>query len=103
MGLSPSRVISWDLPYHVSGELNPWRQGLCIHGKAIFPCWQFYLVRCLAKAAVVRAITHGLLTWKDALDLYGLSDEELQAWHAAVERHGEVALKATTIRRYRQP
>lgn len=55
------------------------------------------------KAAVVRAITHGLITWKDALDIYDLSDEELQTWHAAVERHGEAALKATTIQRYRQP
>ena len=55
------------------------------------------------KAAVVRAITHGLLTWKDALEVYELSDEELRTWHAAVERYGEVALKATTIQRYRQP
>lgn len=55
------------------------------------------------KAAVVRAITHGLITWKDALDIYDLSDEELQNWHAAVEQYGEAALKATTIQRYRQP
>ncbi len=55
------------------------------------------------KASVVRAIMHGLITWKDALEIYDLSDEELQAWHAAVEQHGEVALKATTIQRYRQP
>lgn len=55
------------------------------------------------KAAVVRAIKHGLITWKEATDVYELSDEELQNWHAAVEQHGEVALKATTIQRYRQP
>lgn len=55
------------------------------------------------KAAVVRAIRHGLISWKDALEIYDLSEEELEAWHAAVERHGEVALKATTIQRYRQP
>jgi len=55
------------------------------------------------KASVVRAITHGLITWKEALDVYQLSEEELQAWHAAVEQHGEAALKATTIQRYRQP
>ena len=53
------------------------------------------------KAAVVRAITYGLITWKDALEIYDLSEEELQNWHAAVERYGEVALKATTIQRYR--
>ena len=55
------------------------------------------------KAAVVRAITYGLIAWKDALEIYDLSEEELQNWHAAVERYGEVALKATTIQRYRQP
>ncbi|MEM7719007.1 MAG: DUF1153 domain-containing protein [Pseudomonadota bacterium] len=55
------------------------------------------------KAAVVKAISHGLITWKDALDIYDLSEEELQTWHAAVEQHGEAALKATTIQRYRQP
>lgn len=55
------------------------------------------------KAAVVRAITYGLITWKDALEIYDLSEEELQNWHAAVERYGEAALKATTIQRYRQP
>ena len=54
-------------------------------------------------AAVVRAITYGLITWKDALDIYDLSDEELQNWHVAVERYGETALNATTIQRYRQP
>ncbi len=55
------------------------------------------------KAAVVRAITHGLITREEALERYSLSDEELEAWHAAVEQHGESALKATMIQRYRQP
>jgi hypothetical protein len=55
------------------------------------------------KAAVVRAIRHGLINRAEALDLYDLSEEELDAWHVAVEQHGEVALKATTIQRYRQP
>ncbi len=55
------------------------------------------------KAAVVRAIKYGLISWDDALEVYELSDEELQLWHAAVEQHGEAALKATAIQRYRQP
>lgn len=55
------------------------------------------------KAAVVRAIDAGLIGRNDALELYSLSGEELDAWHAAVELHGEVALKATSIQRYRQP
>ncbi|MCV6594794.1 MAG: DUF1153 domain-containing protein [Silicimonas sp.] len=55
------------------------------------------------KASVVRAIEHKLISREEALDLYELSEEELDAWHVAVERHGERALKATTIQRYRQP
>lgn len=55
------------------------------------------------KAAVVRAIRHGLIERAEALELYHLSEEELDAWHVAVEQHGEAALKATTIQRYRQP
>ena len=55
------------------------------------------------KAAVVRAIEYGLISREDALKDYALSEEELDTWHAAVEQHGEAALKATTIQRYRQP
>lgn len=54
------------------------------------------------KAAVVRAIEGGLITREEAIDCYGLSEEELSAWHAAVEQHGEAALKATSVQRYRQ-
>jgi len=53
------------------------------------------------KAAVVKAIAHGLLGAEDAMKLYGLSEEELESWHVAVEQHGEAALKTTTIQRYR--
>jgi hypothetical protein len=55
------------------------------------------------KAAVVRAISAELITREEALKTYELSEEELDAWHVAVEQHGENALKATTIQRYRQP
>jgi hypothetical protein len=55
------------------------------------------------KAAVVRAVRHGLVPRAEVLDRYGISDEELEAWMAAVDRHGEGALKATAVRRYRQP
>lgn len=54
------------------------------------------------KAAVVRAVTHGLLAREDALETYGLSDEEFTEWEQAVARHGEAALKATSLQRYRQ-
>ena len=55
------------------------------------------------KAAVVRAVAGGLITRENALEIYGLSDEEFEAWHALVAEHGARALKATQIQRYRQP
>lgn len=55
------------------------------------------------KAAVVRGVTHGLITRAEALETYGLSEEELDSWHRAVERHGESALKATAVQKYRRP
>ena len=55
------------------------------------------------KAAVVRAVSSGLIQRKEALERYALSDEEFSEWETAVDQHGEDALKATTIQRYRQP
>ncbi len=55
------------------------------------------------KAAVVRAVQHGLLSVDSALEMYGLSDEELEHWCTMAERHGELALKATLLPLYRQP
>jgi len=55
------------------------------------------------KAAVVRAVTAGLITRNEALERYALSDEEFAEWETAVDQHGEAALKATALQRYRQP
>ncbi len=55
------------------------------------------------KAAVVRAVEYGLISQKDALERYQLSEEEFAEWQTAVIQHGEAALKATTLQRYRQP
>ena len=55
------------------------------------------------KAAVVRAVDAGLITRSEALKTYALSDEEFDSWQSLVATHGEVALKATFIQRYRQP
>ncbi len=55
------------------------------------------------KAAVVKAVDAGLITRDDAVEIYALSEEELDAWFVAVEKHGESALKATAIQKYRQP
>ena len=55
------------------------------------------------KATVVKAVRHGLVARSEVLERYGISEEELDSWMAAVDRHGEAALKATALRRYRQP
>lgn len=55
------------------------------------------------KAAVVRGVLYGLITQSDALRKYGLSEEEFTGWVSAVADHGEEALKATAVKKYRQP
>lgn len=53
------------------------------------------------KAIIVKAVAHGLVPLSEVLDRYGLSEEEFGLWQAAIELHGEVALKVTTIQKYR--
>lgn len=55
------------------------------------------------KAAVVRGVLYGLLPQNEAMRKYGLSEEEFRSWVAAVADHGEEALKATALKKYRQP
>ena len=54
------------------------------------------------KAVVVRAVIYGLIPESEALQRYSLSEEEFALWRAAVETHGENALKVTAIQKYRQ-
>ena len=54
------------------------------------------------KATVVKAVAFGLMTLKEALERYQLSEEEFDLWRKAVEKHGEKALKVTAIQKYRQ-
>ena len=54
------------------------------------------------KAAVVKAVLHGLITPKDAMERYSLSEEELASWSKAVHRHGEAALKTTALQKFRK-
>ena len=54
------------------------------------------------KAVVVKAVVHGLISEKDALERYSLSEEEFALWRTAVETHGEKALRVTAIQKYRQ-
>jgi len=55
------------------------------------------------KAAVVRAVSVGLISRDEAKESYVLSDDELAEWENAVRDHGEAALKATSVQKYRQP
>lgn len=55
------------------------------------------------KAAVVRAVDHGLITEDEAQETWDLSREELAGWRDAVGRHGVEALRATALQRYRDP
>ncbi|PSL17390.1 DUF1153 domain-containing protein [Shimia abyssi] len=55
------------------------------------------------KAAVVRGVAYGLITQEEALELYGLSEEEFGEWVSAATLHGIDALKATAVQKYRQP
>jgi hypothetical protein len=55
------------------------------------------------KAVVIKAVTYGLITRQDALERYALSEDELDEWQAAMAQHGEAALKATALQKYRQP
>ena len=54
------------------------------------------------KARVVRAVAYGLIPLKEALERYGLSEEEFEIWRHAVDVHGVKGLKVTAIQKYRQ-
>ncbi len=54
------------------------------------------------KAAVVKAVLSGLIPLKEALERYGLSEEEYHSWQSAVQKHGPSALKTTSLQKYRQ-
>ena len=53
------------------------------------------------KAAVVRAVEAKEVSADWAINAYGLTHEELDAWRAAVARHGKGALRTTRLRQYR--
>ncbi|SEP61446.1 DUF1153 domain-containing protein [Thalassovita taeanensis] len=54
------------------------------------------------KAAVVRGVLYGLISREEALKRYSLSEEEFHEWLQAITEHGEMALKATAVQKYRQ-
>ncbi|MGX9354317.1 CtrA inhibitor SciP [Roseobacteraceae bacterium S113] len=54
------------------------------------------------KAAVVRGVLYGLITQTEAEKRYEISADEFREWVVAVTKHGEEALKATAVQKYRQ-
>ena len=55
------------------------------------------------KAAVVRAVAHGLIEIEDALEAHGLSEDEFMAWVRAVAEHGEDGLKQQPSKKIYNP
>ncbi|MEM1105607.1 MAG: DUF1153 domain-containing protein [Pseudomonadota bacterium] len=53
------------------------------------------------KAEVVAAVQGGLLTEEEALDRYGLSEEEFAGWTRLYSAHGAKGLRATRLQQYR--
>ena len=54
------------------------------------------------KATVVAAVDYGLIEATEACSMYRLSEEELDLWRSAMQRHGAGALRVTAIQKYRQ-
>ncbi|SEO27923.1 Protein of unknown function [Salinihabitans flavidus] len=53
------------------------------------------------KLAVVRGVVYGLISQDEALCRYALRKEEFHEWVCAVTEHGEEALKATALQKFR--
>ena len=54
------------------------------------------------KAAVVRGVVYGLISQSDVFERYNISEDEFLEWVRAVSEHGEAALRATALQKYRQ-
>ena len=53
------------------------------------------------KAKVVAAVEGGLISREEAAKLYCISEEEFEAWRAALRRYGMRGLRVTQIARLR--
>lgn len=54
------------------------------------------------KAIVVKAVIHGLIPEAEALERYALSVEEFAQWREAMAKHGDKALRVTSLQKYKQ-
>ena len=50
---------------------------------------------------IVRGVAYGLIAQSDALKRYQISEDEFHEWVKAVAAHGEEALKATAVQKFR--
>lgn len=55
------------------------------------------------KVKVVLAVSAGLLSLREACELYDLSEEEFQSWQSAMLKHGRGGVRVTHLKKYRQP
>ena len=55
------------------------------------------------KIAVVRAVVYELMSLEEALNGYGISEEEFFSWVDLAAKHGEKGLRTTYAQIYRQP
>ena len=54
------------------------------------------------KAAVLVAVSSGIITVEQACQVYQLTEEELLSWKHAFETHGLAGLRTTRIQQYRR-
>ena len=54
------------------------------------------------KAAVVAAVSSGMITRKEACRRYHMLEEEFVAWQRAFENSGLLGLRATSVQQYRR-
>ncbi len=54
------------------------------------------------KAIVVRAVDAGMLTLREALDRYSMTEREFQLWQKGLEKHGRAGLMNTKFQHIRR-
>ncbi len=55
------------------------------------------------KALLVKAVYFELISRRDALERYDLSEEEFDSWCASFRQFGQAGLRVTKTKIYRQP
>ncbi|MFQ5437734.1 MAG: DUF1153 domain-containing protein [Paracoccaceae bacterium] len=55
------------------------------------------------KAAVIKGILSGLIGREEACEMYEISEDELNEWMEKARERGEKGLRATSVRKDRQP